>query len=111
LAAYALLAAAVAWFYAIGAETGWLPGVHRIILGHWFTGVMGGATLAGGLCFGLEFLSALGGCVLAAWFPLQLPPTRGAAVQPPAFRRNRRDADRKNRQRKRKPRQKTHRRS
>jgi hypothetical protein len=107
IAAYGLLAAAVAWFYAVGAETGWLPDVHRIVLGHWLTGIASAAALAIGLWFGLGFPAVLGACVLAAWLPLQLPRTQGAAVLP-LLGRDRTRTRPPGRPSKRKPRQRRH---
>ncbi|MCU1517447.1 MAG: hypothetical protein JWQ75_2168 [Pseudarthrobacter sp.] len=112
VAAYALLAAAVAWFYAVGAETGWLPDFHRVALSHWLAGAVSGAVLAAGLWTRTGFLMVVGGCVLAAWLPLQLPRTHGAAALPaePAPSRDRAISNRTNRPKKRKPRQKAQRR-
>jgi hypothetical protein len=78
--AYGLLAAAVAWFYAIGAESGHLPAVHRLVLAHWLTGALGAGGMAAGLIFGMAFPAVLGLCVFAAWLALKLPAsTRPAA--------------------------------
>ncbi|MEV7132692.1 hypothetical protein AB0N24_07360 [Arthrobacter sp. NPDC093128] len=108
IAAYGLLAASVAWFYAVGAETGWLPDFHRIVLGHWLTGIASAAALAIGVWFGLGFPAVLGACVLAAWLPLQLPRTQGAAVLPDLGRDRTRPPGRPT---KRKPRQRRHQRA
>ncbi|MET1087825.1 MAG: hypothetical protein ABWY04_12020 [Arthrobacter sp.] len=113
VAAYVLLAAAVAWFYAVGAETGWLPAFHSAVLGHWLAGAASGAAVAAGLWSGTGFLMAVGGCVLAAWLPLQLPRTHGAAALPQRAAPRNRDRANSNgtkRPRKRKTRQKAQRR-
>lgn len=86
IAAYTLLAASVAWFYAIGIESGWLPDFHRGVLGHWLTGVLAAAAVATAIWWGVGLLPLTGLCVLAAWIPLQLPITSGAALPVPAER-------------------------
>ena len=83
IAAYTLLAASVAWFYAIGVETGWVPDFHHGVLGHWLTGVLGAAAVSTAVWWGVGFLPLAGLCVLAAWIPLQLPRTSGAAHRVP----------------------------
>ncbi|MDR6415732.1 hypothetical protein [Pseudarthrobacter sulfonivorans] len=87
IAAYTLLAASVAWFYAIGVETGWITDFHHGVLGHWLTGVLGAAAVATAIWWGVGFLPLVGLCVLAAWIPLQLPKTSGAAKPVPETRR------------------------
>jgi hypothetical protein len=83
IAAYTFLAASVAWFYAIGVETGWIPDYHHGVLGHWLTGLLGAAAVATAIWWGVGFLPLAGLCVLAAWIPLQLPTTSGAAKTVP----------------------------
>lgn len=99
IAAYTLLAASVAWFYAIGVETGWVPDYHHGVLGHWLTGVLAAAAVATAIWWGVGFLPLAGLCVLAAWIPLQLPVTSGAAhrvpeTRPPKQQRTRRKRNR-----------------
>jgi MFS family permease len=101
IAAYTLLAASVAWFYAVGIETGWLPDFHRAVLGHWLTGGLAAAAVASVLWTGVGFFAMVGLCVLAAWIPLQLPRTSGV-YRPAAEKRRpvksaREDQERKQR--------------
>ncbi|MDQ0664453.1 hypothetical protein QFZ35_002951 [Arthrobacter ulcerisalmonis] len=87
IAAYTLLAASLAWFYAVGIETGWLPDFHRAVLGHWLTGVLAAAAVASVVWAGVGFFAMAGLCVLAAWIPLQLPKTSGVSRSAPEKRR------------------------
>jgi hypothetical protein len=89
VAAYTLLAASVAWFYAIGVETGWLTDFHHGVMGHWLTGVLGAAAVATMFWWGPHAFALAGLCVLAGWIPLQLPRTTGQAT--PVARRPRPD--------------------
>jgi hypothetical protein len=84
---YTLLAASVAWFYAVGIETGWLPDFHRAVLGHWLTGGLAAAAVASVLWTGDGFFAMVGLRVLAAWIPLQLPRTSGVYRPAPEKRR------------------------
>ena len=86
VAGYTLMAASVAWFYAIGAETGWIPDFHRGVLGHWLTGALAAAAVATAIWWGVSFLPLAGLCVLGAWLPFQLPRTSGSAQPVPGTR-------------------------
>ncbi len=96
---YTLLAASVAWFFAIGAETGWIPDYYQGVLGHWLTGLLGAAAVATVIWWGGGFLALAGMCVLAAWIPLQLPMTSGQATKKPAPEKKQRPRQVKKRRR------------